>query len=189
MKKLALCLMLVSCLCLGQNYFFDLIRMQGNQAQTCNPVDYTDLIPIMSSDTTPSGVASAIAEPDADNKAWRAMVRFTDPAHAWFGGLPAVYPAWIQYEFTAPKIAHQWIFDINNFDSEQVDIKLEGSNDGFSTSTLISETNGILSSIGDIVTNNFVNNTAYLQYRMTIISRDNNTAESVVKNFLLMGCP
>lgn len=60
-----------------------------------------NLIPIMSSNTSPSGIANANSEFSIDYQAWKAFNGIVQSSDYWFGGSTGKY---IDYQFDKPKI-------------------------------------------------------------------------------------
>jgi hypothetical protein len=93
-----------------------------------------NLIPVMTSATTPSGEASASTEASAANPAWKAFTGVSgDSWIAVSSGFPPVtdFPQWLRYSFDAAVIVTSWSVDV--FWSSVVypqTVKFQGSNDG-----------------------------------------------------------
>jgi hypothetical protein len=100
-------------------------------------MSYSNLIPIMTSNTTPSGIASSSALDDTfPNPAWQAMNNDTNSV--WLSKWDYVGDEWIQYQFPSAKtavaygITYTCIYD----DRKPTAWVLEGSDNGSSWTTL-----------------------------------------------------
>jgi len=67
-----------------------------------------NLIPQMTSNTAPSGVASASSEDGTDFRAFRGMDRNTGTY--WSTASTGRYPSWLRYEFTEPRKIYKYAF-------------------------------------------------------------------------------
>lgn len=90
---------------------------------------YTNLIPAMTSNTAPSGIASASSE---RRPAWKAFDNKNEYRGWWESS--TVGEAWVAYEFTTPKVVKKYSFiSMLDYDSNAVPPTLynfEASNDG-----------------------------------------------------------
>jgi hypothetical protein len=123
----------------------------------------TNQIPIMTSNTTPSGVASASGEWDGGNQAWRA---FADAGNQWTASSGQKVGAWLQYKFaSAQKI--QLLSVKNTQYTVAKSFKIQGSNDGSTyidiASLTVPDVNGFAESLFI-----FPNNSSYLYYRLYV---------------------
>jgi hypothetical protein len=129
-----------------------------------------DLIPPMTSNTVPSGVASASAEGGVSEKAWNAMAN--DAGGSW-----QIYGAttgWLRYDFPSPKTIEKYTVMGNNFVTARgpKDWTFEGSNDGINWTVLDTQT-GITWVLvtqppNDTKEFTFSNTTAYSSYRINV---------------------
>lgn len=119
-------------------------------------------IPIMTSNTTPSGIASASGEYDANNKAFRA---FSETLQ-WTAGSGQKVGAWLQYKFeSAQKI--QLLYVKNTQYTTVKSFKIQGSNNGSTYIDIASIT------VPDVSGNAeasflFPNYSSYLYYRLYV---------------------
>lgn len=135
----------------------------------------TDQIPDMTSNTAPSGVASAISELDASHSAWKAMDDENASEICWHSNSGAI-PGWLKYQFATAKVISQYAITARNNAATQMPKtwKLQGSNNGTGWTDLDSQTN-LTFTQAEKKTFQFSNSTAYLYYRLYITaSNDNN---------------
>ena len=132
-----------------------------------------DLIPIMTSDTTPSGVASASstvtvfiasrAFDDDSSTGWRSELE-----------VPSFSTQWLKYEFADPKVARAYTLGFLHNPSPK-SWTFQGSNDDSSWTVLDTQNNfpnpGTLT-----VKFSFANETAYRYYRWLITESDDLTS-------------
>jgi hypothetical protein len=142
--------------------------------------DTADLIPTMTSNTEPSGVASASSENDGTLQRY-AYKAFNDAGTAEVGwqvntGLPS---GWLQYQFPTAKIITKYtLTGQNNADNVQQmpkDWTFKASATGAFTGeevTLDTQT-AITFTAGETKTYSFSNNTAYLYYRIVVTATGN----------------
>jgi len=116
------------------------------------------LIPPMTSDTTPSGVASASShvpshdgDPNLSMEPWKAFCGIPnagpfDPHQSYWES--AVMPAWLQYKFETPQLVTAYEFVGVDYDASPTSCSLgpktwtfQGSNDGVNFVTLDTQTN------------------------------------------------
>ena len=94
------------------------------------------LIPNMTSNTTPSGVASASSIYDSSYDAFDAMTGSPSFSTFWNDGNGVSLPQWLRYDFDSPVTAAS--FSIMAWDSGgPLVFEIQGSNDGFSTYTTL----------------------------------------------------
>lgn len=118
---------------------------------------YVSLIPVMTSDTAPSGVASAISENGGSNPAYFA---FTGGLQFWISSAAA--PGWIQYQFpTAQIVTAYGAYPTAGGGSSSW--TLQGSNNGSSWTVLDTQNNQNFNA-GTVIA--ISNTTAYLYYRL-----------------------
>ena len=115
------------------------------------------LIPTMTSNTSPSGVASASSIYGTNYEAFRAFDG--NDSTFWSGEQNLTSGQWLQYQFANAVIAKK--ITINNYNASS--FTLQGSNDGSNFDTLTSGTlsNNTTSSF------NFNNTTAYKYYKLS----------------------
>jgi len=137
-------------------------------AYVSSDVGYTaDLVPQMTSNILPSGVASADSGFYA---AWNAMKNDnTTDSDCWYSGV-AAYPHWLQYQFTSGKVITRYTITSRNHLSSILsprDFTLQGSNNATDWTTLNTQA-------GQSFTQNqkriysFSNATSYTYYRLYI---------------------
>lgn len=98
------------------------------------------LIPEMTSNTAPSGTASASSEVDAYNAAWKAM-QSHPPGWVPVGMSP--FPCWLRYSFAVAQTVGSYSIDARwNAGGSPSDWTLQGSNDGSSWTTLDTQSVG-----------------------------------------------
>lgn len=130
----------------------------------------TNIIPIMTDYTAPSGVASAQSEfggsPNA--AAWHAFDNTGNIGDDWSTGagwLSGGYPAWLKYEFPTAKVVNKYrISPLGTYTPS--DWTFEGSNDNSSWTVLDTRTSQTGWSSAQTYT--FTNTTAYTYYRINI---------------------
>lgn len=190
--RTAICADALSMVYIGEYYdCVDALMKDSTWANAIASSDYFDVVltnavPTMTSDTTPSGVASASAEPTIGATtyyAWWAFAR--DRAKQWLysdTNIPAGSSdtGWIQYQFTSPKRINAigaWyrvpaMFPVTSF-------TVKGSNDGTNFDSIATGT-----SFGRCY--GFVNNNSYTYYRLEITARNDsgNPQKPVRASFL-----
>ena len=134
--------------------------------------DYTDdLIPTMTSNTAPSGVASADNELTGDYAAWKAMDDTNADALSWYatGG----FPHWVQYQFTSAKVIRRYTITSRNIGeasmSHPIAWTFQGSNNGSDWTTLDTQTSQDFAQ-AEKKTYSFSNPNSYTYYRVTFSS-------------------
>ena len=127
------------------------------------------LIPEMTSNTTPSGVASASDEPTYNTTTYYAYHAFSDDSLWWHSGT-SVTTRWISYKFNSAKNVKKFtIKNVNTSGGGNINsFKLQASNDGSSWIDLGTYTNSNVN--GAESTFNVNNESAYLYYRIYIES-------------------
>lgn len=100
----------------------------------------TTLVPNMTGDTTPSGVASAdsLSDPN-DGQAWRAFNN-TDTDTVWASDQTNP-PHWLQYQFAATTIITAYSITVLFPSNAPVSWQFQGSNDGATWDTLDTQSN------------------------------------------------
>lgn len=133
-------------------------------------VNNVALIPAMTSNTTPSGVASASDEATYNQITYYAYHAFADDNLWWHSGT-SVNPMWISYQFDAPKVVKK--LTLKNVEgSESVGnvntFKLQASNNNLTWNDLGTYTNPNIT--GAESTFNVSNESEYLYYRIYVES-------------------
>jgi len=140
---------------------------------------YTDnLIPKMTSNTAPSGVANS-SSPNSDYAPYQAFSRTFYGAYGsyWMASSKSV-PQWISYKFDTPKSICKYTMTYINYASDLTraprDWLFQGSNDGINWITLDSQS-GMSFTAGEKKTFTFNNSTNYLSYRIYITAINGST--------------
>lgn len=117
------------------------------------------LVPLMTSNTTPSGVVSSINNSPTAYTAYN-----ISSLDGWQS--PGSAGDWIQYKLTKPATVNSISFTIATLAGPQL-IKFAGSNDNINFTTLTTHI-----TVGSVDTNtlNFNNNRSYLYYRFTVVN-------------------
>ena len=118
-------------------------------------------VPTMTSDTTPSGVASASTVYSADYAAWKAF-NFSE-SNGWAAHSSYTTNAWVRYEFNNPMVIKKFTATMTNR-SYLDNMKVQGSNTGNSNDF----TDLLTCSVSEsgTITKNVNNSTAYKYYRV-----------------------
>lgn len=143
-----------------------------------------NLVPIMTSNTTPSGVASASSD-NGGNAAYRAF--FGSAVTAWIAAPASGFPAFIQYQFpTAQSIV---VYSLTQFPAittaAPTSFKLQGSNDGLAWTDLDAQADLIWFS-GETKTFSAVIG-SHSYFRLLITATDAGNHAPAVANFQLLG--
>ena len=150
-----------------------------NSNEVAFSVGIVNLIPTMTSDTTPSGVvasSSTSASPGAD---WEAF----GSANGWTAtGGP---PQWLSYHFPVAYVVKRYSL-AEYGGGVPKDWTFEGSNDGASWTTLDTQTNQAISG-GATFDYDFTNHTAYLYYRINISATLNDLVNTGMRAFQMAG--
>jgi len=129
----------------------------------------SDLIPTMTSNTAPSGVASASFEHSAVYAAWKAMDDDNTSYDGWYTEV-ALDPAhWLQYQFTSGKVIQRYTIASRNHAVIRYpkDWTLQGSNNG-SDWDILDTQSGQTFTQAEKKTYSFSNQTSYAYYRLYI---------------------
>jgi hypothetical protein len=94
----------------------------------------TNLVPVMTSDTAPSGVAAASTEAQAP-----AFLAFIDASHRWYSDAAA--PQWVSYQFAATTEVDFYAITAPKAGRGPKAWELQGSNDGTTWTALDSQLN------------------------------------------------
>lgn len=141
------------------------------------PFNNPNIIPTMTSNTSPSGVASASSNQEsATYGAWKAFDKNTTTGYPWQTTTGTV-EAWLQYEFANPTVITQYSImpTTNNLTSAPKSWRFEGSNDGVNFDLLheVWGSTGWLNSTKRIF--NFSNSKNYKMYRIYITENNGQT--------------
>jgi hypothetical protein len=136
-------------------------------------MEYTaNLIPTMTSDTTPSGVASASSVLFGFYSAFRAFDKVLTMPNIWHSDSTG-QPYWLQYQFDSVQTIAKYTLtsrdDVNS--NMPQDWTFEGSNDGSNWTVLDTQT-GQTWTTSETKIFTFVNTTAYLYYRIYVTLTD-----------------
>lgn len=133
-------------------------------------------VPTMTSNTTPSGQASASSIATSAYDAYKAFDNSVAPSvsSGWVSG-KSTFPQWIQYEFTSPVSIKRANIIFNSI-NVTANIKISASTDNSNFIDLIDETI-VTGNENKIV--NIENDNSYLIYRLTIISQSRNSSGTV----------
>lgn len=133
-------------------------------------------VPKMTSNTAPSGVASASTEYSSEYSTYHAYYAFdgigktTTTEHGWSTQANDL-PAWLQYEFVNPVVVTR--FDLRAYNNETANsknFKIQGSNDGATFTDLYSgQIDNSSNADKKLISGTFENNTAYKYYRCYIV--------------------
>jgi len=140
------------------------------------------LVPVMTSNTTPSGIASASSEASTTRQAWKGFAG--ESANGWMPS-ESSYPAWIQYKFDAPTLATNLkaLYKNDSGTSYTQKVEISASNDGTNWTTFA--TNVLLNSNNAYTDISFTNDNEYLYYRMTLLSGSEAPQPFVGSGYLL----
>ncbi len=149
----------------------------------------TSAVPTMTSNTAPSGVASASPDYGGGNAAWAAF----DASDNTFWYAVTTIPGWVQYEFPSAIPVNKYTmvcYDLNNYN---VAWTMKGSNDGTNWTTLQSLTGQFFAgSDPDVRTEEqtftFSNATSYKYYRLTVTQCGGLGSELAVPSLKLIEC-
>lgn len=137
-----------------------------------------NLIPVMTSNTTPSGVASASNVYDGNYEAWRAFDRDNSNYFCWY--TYNISYGWLQYKFTEKKQIQKYTVTSRNNGTLPLGAPknwtFEGSNDGVNWDVLDTRINEIAWSSNEKREYIFNNNQLYLYYRINITSSNTSKA-------------
>ena len=145
----------------------------------------TDAVPTMTSNTAPSGVASASAE-DVASEAFRAFDGIESGNNAWFISGQSTN-TWIQYQFTAPIIINKFtILPYDNavgFEGAPSELNFYGSTTGAfaGEEVLLKNQSGIVyANQTDLKTITFRNNAEYTYYRLEVVATQNSYPNTAI---------
>lgn len=139
-------------------------------------VNLTKLIPIMTSNTTPSGQVSASSIADWSHQPWDIFTREDYTSGNGWGGTDNQSSYWVQYKFDTPKcvkrinVGDGWQ-NSTQYMQEQDNTKLQASNNGTDWTTLATfklawDTSLPSGQYGVKYEGNINNNESYLYYRV-----------------------
>jgi len=137
----------------------------------------SDLIPVMTSNTEPKGVASASSELSGAYAAWKAMDHVSPAGNCW--ATSAQQSGWLKYQFDSAKIITQYKITIEDnpvdIDRAPKSWTFQGSNNDSDWVTLDTQSN-----ITDWVNHEtkvfpISNTNSYLYYRLNISENNGDT--------------
>jgi hypothetical protein len=145
-------------------------------------VSSSNAIPIMTSYTSPSGIASADSEySSGDYPAWKAMDKDNSSyLTSWVSSENTNLPHWLRYKFPSGKIITSYSITSRNYSSTFAPTawKLQGSNNGSSWTDLDIRSGQSLSQNQKIVFN-FSNTNSYTYYRLYITAGSQSNMVSI----------
>lgn len=119
-------------------------------------------VPVMTSNTTPSGICDASSVYNDSYPAWKAfdgnISTFWNPADS-----DAYGSAYIGYTFIAPVVVRKFDFFVNS--NRVTSVKVVGSNDSFTTETIIEDDISVDSAVFSY---NLTNDDAYTSYKVVL---------------------
>jgi len=143
-------------------------------------VSGTNAIPTMTSNTTPSGIASADSSYNSAYDAWKAMDKTNTDYFCWYTSPSNTYPHWLQYQFTSGKTITSYSITSRNYDNNTSPKvwKLQGSNTGTSWTDLDTRS-GQSFSQNEKKIYTISNTNSYTYYRLYITAGADNQAVGV----------
>lgn len=149
--------------------------------------DMETAIPIMSSNTTPSGVASASSY-NNDDQPWKAFDKGTVARSLWFTNqTPPTGGHWIQYEFSASKVVNKIAITTSVITTGFYGVrsfKFLGSNDGVNFELLFSGVQVDNPNRQEYV---FENNKKYKTYRLNVVDSYQGTSSALINELEMFG--
>lgn len=142
----------------------------------------TSAVPVMTSNTSPSGVVSASSTYSGTYAAWRAFdgIGNSDPS-TWVCAVGA-FPAYLRYQFPSAIVVNKYMLkpQIDNPSTNPASWTLRGSNDGLSWTTLDTRSvvTGWANDTFKIFT--FSNGAAFAYYEINISSSAGGTTGAAV---------
>jgi len=129
----------------------------------------------MTSNTDPSGVASASSELTSVYAAWKAFDKSYAGNNAW---APTPNVGWLRYQFDVAKMVDGYAISAESGEyganRSPRDWTFQGSNDGSSWTTLDTKT-GITFADGETRVYSFTNTTAYSYYQINVTANNGDT--------------
>lgn len=126
---------------------------------------FNNVIPTMTSNTTPSGIASTDSTRGSTYAAWKAF----DKQNNTYWQASSTYPHWLQYQFPTGKTITAYGFINSRVDSYPVSWTFLGSNDGNNWTILDTQENRSWIGSGyDLQFFEIVNTISYAYYRINI---------------------
>lgn len=151
-------------------------------AYVSSDLGYTsDLIPTMTSNTTPSGAASADSIFSATFEAWKAMNDTNSgELDCWHSEAAVAFPHYLQYQFTTAKVIQKYTISARDTANLHYPSNwtLQGSNNGSDWDVLDTQTSQSFSQ-AEKKTYTFANSTPYIYYKLNITVGENGLVVSV----------
>ncbi|MDK8188848.1 hypothetical protein QP794_01960 [Paenibacillus sp. UMB7766-LJ446] len=140
-------------------------------------------IPVMTSNTTPSGIASASSINSTSFDAYQAFNGIQDERYAWASLTPV---SWLQYQFPQKKIIYKYSLSMRTNSTYYATGEppktwtFEGSNDGANWTILDTQSNNTTLARGVIEEYRISNSKAYTHYRVNISENQGNATITVI---------
>jgi hypothetical protein len=140
-------------------------------------------IPVVTSNTAPSGVASASSINSTSFDAYQAFNGIQDERYAWASNSPV---SWLQYQFPQKKIIYKYSLSMRTNSTYYATGEppktwtFEGSNDGANWTILDTQTNNTTLARGVIEEYRISNSKAYTYYRVNISANQGNATITVI---------
>lgn len=140
-------------------------------------------IPVMTSNTTPSGVASASSVNSSGFDAYKAFNGIQDERYGWASNSPI---SWLQYQFPQKKIIYKYSLAMRTNSTYYATGEppktwtFEGSNDGVNWTILDTQTNNTTLARGVIEEYGISNSKAFTYYRVNISANQGNATITVI---------
>ena len=161
-------------------------RLDEKTSGILTPNPYDTVVPTMTSNTTPSGVASASSEYSSSYEAWKA---FSFSATSWASTVADMPDVWLKYDFGSGVTKTVKCYIIQSHQSVPTcnpkNWTFEGSNNGSDWTILDTQTNITAWDTAEFFSFPILNSTAYRYYRLNI-SANNGYAVTHVKNLQLL---
>ena len=147
-------------------------------------ISIVSAIPLMTSNTTSNGIASASSEFNTTYQAWKAFDGIDD-SYGWASTSGSVFPQWLKYKFAEPKIICKYSIKSRNSVASDIsqtlkDWEFQGSNDDSVWTTLDKR----IEEIGWTATQKreyiFDNTKKYHYYRILITANNGSTLATAI---------
>lgn len=146
-----------------------------------------NLIPVMTSNNAPSGVASASGYYTAtDFQPWQS---FSGTSTLYWVGRQGEVTGWLRYDFNEPRVINVYSMTASGFSNgaQPKDWTFEGSDDGLNWTVLdkrVNQTNWVFYT--EVRTFEFKNAKAYKSYRINVSSNNGNTVYLAIAQVKMM---
>jgi len=153
--------------------------VSGRPNKMLGPAGYTaNIIPTMTSNTAPSGVASSSSQLNPGYAAWKALDHQNADIYGWFSSSSGP-PFWLRYQFASAHVVTRYAVTSRNEASPRPPKtwELQGSNDGATWDTLDSQTDitDWAALLNERKVFDIANATPYVYYRLYITAGNNAT--------------